>query len=234
MRFKKYAETDPAKKTIDLNCASAQAILAAARECFMEKEYTKVTFREIAKRADVTSGLIPYYFSSKEKLASMVYTQLMDELALKISMVDIQHLSSATQFYVTVYLQWVSIDESPAFSRFYYSLCENTSGQYWGNGDTWGNLVKDFCKEYHLEVSDRDSELFQIANRGATRDLILQRYYRRRYITREEVMDIITSNLFYNYGMSDEQIYHAIQHGKEFLAANFPDKINKDSYPDTR
>ena len=227
MRFKKCAEADSAKKNSDLNCASAQAILAAARECFMEKEYTKVTFREIAKRAQVTSGLIPYYFSSKEKLASMVYTQLMDELALKISEVDIKHLSCASQLYITVYLQWIFIDEVPEYARFYYSLCENTSGQYWGNGEIWGNLVEGCCKEYRLEVSERDSELFQIANRGETRDLILQRYYRRRYISREEVMDIIISNLFYNFGMSDPQIYQAIQSGKEFLHANFPDKIEK-------
>ena len=169
--------------------------------------------------------MIPYYFVSKERLASMVYSQLMDELALKIGEVDIKHLSSASQFYVTVCLQWIFIDEIPEYARFYYSFSENTSGLYWGNGETWGKLLKDACKECGLEVSERENKLFQIANHGASRDLTLQRYYHRSDISREEIMDLIVSNLFYNYGMSDEQIYKAIQSGKDFLFSKFPEKM---------
>jgi AcrR family transcriptional regulator len=44
------------------------AILAAARQAFTERGYTRTTLREIARRAGVTHGLISRQFTSKEQL----------------------------------------------------------------------------------------------------------------------------------------------------------------------
>jgi AcrR family transcriptional regulator len=44
------------------------AILRAAREAFAEKGYARATIRDIAKRADVTHGLVMRQFTSKENL----------------------------------------------------------------------------------------------------------------------------------------------------------------------
>ena len=62
MRFKKVPTKR--KKPDAADSASAQAIFLAAKECFMEKGYSGVTFREIAERAGVTSSLISYYYDS--------------------------------------------------------------------------------------------------------------------------------------------------------------------------
>jgi hypothetical protein len=48
--------------------ASSAAILAAAREVFAERGYTRATIREIATRAGVTHGLVMRHFGSKEQL----------------------------------------------------------------------------------------------------------------------------------------------------------------------
>lgn len=44
------------------------AILEAARSTFTERGYARTTLREIARRADVTHGLISRQFTSKEQL----------------------------------------------------------------------------------------------------------------------------------------------------------------------
>ncbi|MFD5748060.1 TetR family transcriptional regulator [Streptomyces sp. NPDC127033] len=44
------------------------AILEAARQTFAERGYARTTLREIARRADVTHGLITRHFSTKERL----------------------------------------------------------------------------------------------------------------------------------------------------------------------
>ena len=44
------------------------AILAAARAVFAERGYARATIREIARRAEVTHGLIVLHFSTKEQL----------------------------------------------------------------------------------------------------------------------------------------------------------------------
>lgn len=43
-------------------------ILSAARAVFGERGYAKATIREIARRADVTHGLVMLHFSTKEQL----------------------------------------------------------------------------------------------------------------------------------------------------------------------
>jgi DNA-binding transcriptional regulator YbjK len=44
------------------------AIIGAARSVFAERGYAKATIREIARRAEVTHGLVMMHFSSKEQL----------------------------------------------------------------------------------------------------------------------------------------------------------------------
>ncbi|WP_440072512.1 TetR/AcrR family transcriptional regulator [Streptosporangium sp. OZ121] len=44
------------------------AILEAARHTFTERGYARTTLREVARRADVTHGLISRHFVSKERL----------------------------------------------------------------------------------------------------------------------------------------------------------------------
>lgn len=222
MRFKKYTSK---KKSADINSPAAQAILKVAKECFLEKGYREVTFREIASRAEVTSGLIPYYFASKEKLAGIVCTHLMDELAGQINGTDFGSLGSGEKFYVNLFLEWKLIDESPEYARFYYSFNENTLGMFWGNGIAYKQMVQDIIDEYQLDVEESQNEIYQIANRGATRELLLQRYYHRSNITREDLMDITNSNYFYNLGLSDEHIYRIIENSKDFLYRNFPEKM---------
>jgi AcrR family transcriptional regulator len=48
--------------------ASRAAILAAARAAFAEHGYARATIRDIARRADVTHGLVMMHFTSKEQL----------------------------------------------------------------------------------------------------------------------------------------------------------------------
>jgi AcrR family transcriptional regulator len=48
--------------------AHRAAILAAAREVFAERGYSRATIREVASRAGVTHGLVVLHFTTKEKL----------------------------------------------------------------------------------------------------------------------------------------------------------------------
>lgn len=49
-----------------------QAILTAAGDCLTEKGYASATIGEIAKRANVSRGLLHYYFENKEDLLTKV------------------------------------------------------------------------------------------------------------------------------------------------------------------
>ncbi len=57
-----------------------EKILKAAAELFAKGSYEGVSIREIAKKANVNSSLISYYFGGKENLYKAVLLQHFDEL----------------------------------------------------------------------------------------------------------------------------------------------------------
>lgn len=56
------------------------ALIAAALSIVAEKGIADANVRDIAKRAEVTQGLIRHYFSSKEELLTAAYAHHMDQL----------------------------------------------------------------------------------------------------------------------------------------------------------
>lgn len=54
---------------------SREKLLASAERLFAERGFDGVSVRDIAKAAEVNSGLVSYYFGSKKKLLSEVYTR---------------------------------------------------------------------------------------------------------------------------------------------------------------
>ncbi len=221
MRFKQYNGKSHTRQT-NFCSPAAQEILKVARECFMEKEYEKVTFRLIANRAGITSGLIAYYFESKDRLAAQIMAEYLDEQFQKLKLSALDQLDSAERFYVVVFLEWMMIDQDPDFSRFYYSYNKSTPGMVWENGKAYDRLIQDFLEEYQLSVTREQNEIYLIACRGSSRELLLHRHDHPGRISRETVMDITTSNYFYNLGLSDKVIYRIVQNSKAFLEKNYP------------
>lgn len=60
-------------------------LIAATLECVAERGLAGATIREIALRADVTAGLIRYYFPTKDELISTAYKTMMDRMTQQAS-----------------------------------------------------------------------------------------------------------------------------------------------------
>lgn len=69
-----------------------QALLEAAKHCFSEHPYEKVTTRKLATMAGVNVGLIKYYFINKEGLYKAMFHDFAQQIAL-----EIKRLVSANQ-----------------------------------------------------------------------------------------------------------------------------------------
>ncbi len=57
-----------------------ESLIAAARACFIEKNYQQVTTREIAARASSTMAMIHYYFGNKEGLFQAMFVETFEPL----------------------------------------------------------------------------------------------------------------------------------------------------------
>jgi len=58
-------------------------LIAATLECVAERGLAGATVREIAQRADVTPGLIRYYFPTKDDLIGAAYRAVMDRMTVQ-------------------------------------------------------------------------------------------------------------------------------------------------------
>ncbi len=65
-----------------------EKILKAAAELFAKSSYEGVGIRDIAKKAQVNSSLISYYFGGKENLYKEVLSQHFDELVAFVNSMD--------------------------------------------------------------------------------------------------------------------------------------------------
>lgn len=61
--------------------ASIQNIVNAAAELFIEVGYLNVTIEQIAKRANISKGLLYNYFSGKEELLKYIIDQILLEMS---------------------------------------------------------------------------------------------------------------------------------------------------------
>ncbi len=210
MRYKKLIEdTNPVSKS-----QSAQSILNAATTLFLEKGYKNVTTRDIAALAGVNLGLIPYYFTSKINLAKQSCLNMMEELTRSIRY-DLSSLSDAEQMYVSSVLMWHSLDGDPAASRFYYEFVEATDAldTYTLSfiASTWQVI-----KHYNLQVSETENSLYLTVMKAAERTLVIKLYRRELNITQQDIVEILTSNYFYNIGLPDREIARIIQTGQAY------------------
>jgi TetR/AcrR family transcriptional repressor of bet genes len=60
-------------------------LIAATLECVAERGLAGATVREIALRADVTAGLIRYYFPTKDELIGAAYRAVMNRMTVQAS-----------------------------------------------------------------------------------------------------------------------------------------------------
>lgn len=200
--------------------STIETILSAARNLFYSKGYEKTTVRDIASKANVNLGLIPYYFGSKESLASIICFDMLDELYDKVNDMDLSALTNSEKMYVSNLLVWEFINDSEGLSNFYSDLVVTTSIVD-SASKAFIKLSKCVISDYNLSVTDEQNEIYLTVIKGAEKLMMLKKYHNEIDLTYYEMSDILISNYFYNIGISDEQIRAAISNSKVFLHTQF-------------
>lgn len=199
---------------------TADKIIEAAKQLFRENKYESVTTREIASKADVNLGLIPYYFTSKENLARIVFKNVKNELyQAALDQTDISELGSAEVLYVISVRAWYLLEADPAFRpyiEFYYPFLSS------GHGDTepsgiFTELSWKVIKEYGLEVTPSENELYLTALTGAEQLMTIKVKKGLLNVTYNKILNLVLSNYFYNLGLSDQTIANIIMKSNQFL-----------------
>jgi AcrR family transcriptional regulator len=80
-----------------------QALIRSARQLFLSLPYKQVTTRDIASSAGVDSGLINYYFGSKQKLYEAMISECYQSALTRLKQMKNAPPSSITELFELVY-----------------------------------------------------------------------------------------------------------------------------------
>ena len=119
------------------------AILAAAREVFLEAGFDRATIREIASRADVDPGLVHHHFGTKVALFAAAHELPFDPADLVAALADGPPESLGerlARFYVTV----VGAAGSPALSLIRSAATNETAAR----------MLREFIEDILLDHAD--------------------------------------------------------------------------------
>mgnify|MGYP001810274643 FL=1 len=85
----------PATRREAMKLATRQRVLDSARDLFTEQGYAATTIREIAIRAEVSTGSVFTTFESKEEILSTIITERQEELLKAIAAARNDHTGDA-------------------------------------------------------------------------------------------------------------------------------------------
>lgn len=211
MRFKKITNNEPQKNQ------TYEQILISATELFLKKGFNDVTTRDIAAHAGVNLGLIPYYFKSKDNIAAIVMENLNNDLYAEVLPKLSKTLNKAETLYVSTLLLWKYIDEH--HEKFVFEYAETKQG-YYNASRSFIEMTWEVIKEYDLQVSAVENEIYLAALKGSERLIMLKRNNGDLIASYEDITNLIVSNYFYNIGLSDQTIADIIFKSTEYLHRN--------------
>ncbi len=212
MRYEQLITKDTKKK----GAQAASDILEAAVALFLERGFCDVTVRDIATKAGVNPAMIPYYYTSKDKLGNAAFLRIADQMFHDNfeSIVNDTSIGCAEKMYVCTILSAQQLAKQSA--KFYYEFMEFCHENHTPSSFIT-QISQNVIREYHLNVSPAENEIYLTALIGSERFLITRRNHKLIDLTDETITNLILSNYFFNINLQDQTIADIITRSKEYL-----------------
>lgn len=151
------------EKTEEIKQQKRGQILQAALELFAHKGFHATTVDEIARRSDVSKGLIYNYFKDKKDLLLTIVHQLFEQLDQAFPQVDPDELSPKDlEEYILVSMQ--AIEMEPQILKMYFMLYMQPD---------IAQIVKPMVQSYLDKIVDFLTPYYRSRGVDAPRPLIL-------------------------------------------------------------
>lgn len=156
-----------AEESVEPSHSVRVRLLRAARACFLEDEYHKVTIRQIAAHAEANVAMIRYYFGNKEGL----YEEMIhDTLAPLLEVLDSQMLNSREGFAGFFNLYYKTMLKHPDFPKLILKVLALNQGpgkrfiqQLLERGRTRGARMVNKLKQQGQIASNIDPDILRMS-----------------------------------------------------------------------
>lgn len=159
-------------------------IYVEAKKLFYELGYKTTTLSKIAETAQVPIGLIPYHFTNKDTIVSLIYQELLDNIQERLSKQTDLVLDNSILFHAVVsriYYQIIFSDENNR--RFYYEIIQKKSN-YKILNQVISKVYRKYLKDFHIVLAEADFQDIVHADFGARREFFLH------HLEGKEALDI--------------------------------------------
>lgn len=144
-----------------------------AKKLFYELGYKSTTLSKIAEIAQVPIGLIPYHFTNKDTIVSLIYQELIDNIRNRLKEREDLNLDNSILFHAVVsriYHQIILSDENNR--RFYYEILQKKSN-YKILNRVISQVYRDYMKDFQMVLAESDFQDIVHADFGARREFFL-------------------------------------------------------------
>lgn len=132
-------------------------IIWALYDCLVEKGHEKVTIKEIAKKAGLPSGVIHYYFKSKDEIVSKLAAAIIEKYTYEIQDLLKDATSSEQKIMLTIDFVIDRLIFNLPLNRVFFNLIQMAFER-----TALNSVVKDMFENYRKQLS----EIFQAAGAG--------------------------------------------------------------------
>ena len=115
-----------------------QQILDAAEREFAKHGLNGARLSAIAKRAEITTAMIHYYFENKEGLYKAVLQRPLDEVQAMVDQLDLDHLSPEDALKKIIRVAIVYEAANPHRQMLWFQEASQNQGMYFKQGNWWG------------------------------------------------------------------------------------------------
>jgi len=203
----------PQVSNSEKNSAVTDKILATAKELFLSKGFRATTIREIAQTADISLGLVLYYFKSKENLAGQIAYDILQQFYAQIDYGRMSSISTGAKLYVNNLLFYEFQFSDTYYGPLFFEL-NITTDIIDSPSPSARRLTEQIIREHGLHVTSEENDIYLTALMGANKNLIKRYWYKELKLTPMQLTDLLISNYFYNIGLEDSEIARIITEGQ--------------------
>lgn len=102
--------------------ATKNKIISVCKSLFYKFGINETTYTMICDEADITRGLLPYHFSSKDNIAFLIYDEFLNDFESWMDKIPLDNSSYACRFAVSNYVFHRFLFTNMNFMRFYWQL----------------------------------------------------------------------------------------------------------------
>lgn len=200
--------------------ATRAKIYETARSLFYEKGVSATSYKDIGERAGVNKGLIPYYFSSKGKLAELVLTELVDNMVAAV----VGHWRDDCEDEVVLdtlveLMQFRMFTEDECVCRFYDEILSDPISYESATFNLQVDVMRRYARGGGSTISDEQLHTVAAMVRGTERELV---HLVRVGALGERVEDMVRRDMLcclYLVNADEEHVVRAVERAFEIAGS---------------